>query len=237
MDKKYFDFGPVSIIQIQIGQGLCKKKYIKQICAAVQDIRRITYLDYGVLIPIVNILNSPQLSNFEYKILFFNKDMGSMNWKKNKFLTCDINYIERNNKNKTFHEPVYNFLSIWITKFQKISIKSSFSFRTYLCLYLDELISTHLEYFITIQTIEEMLHVISKRNPFLVDLFRKKYPDYHTKLQSILKAFVKTVHSLQNFEIILEHLYNIGFDKDEDFLLKELILMNKTISSLKGREK
>lgn len=25
MEKKYFDFGPVSIIQIQIGQGLCKK--------------------------------------------------------------------------------------------------------------------------------------------------------------------------------------------------------------------
>lgn len=85
MEKKYFDFGPVSIIQIQIGQGLCKKKYIKQICAAVQDIRRITYLDYGVLIPIVNIINSPQLSNFEYKILFFNKDMGSMNWKKINF--------------------------------------------------------------------------------------------------------------------------------------------------------
>ena len=58
MDKKYFDFGPVSIIQIQIGQGLCKKKYIKQICAAVQDIRRITYLDYGVLISIVNIIKS-----------------------------------------------------------------------------------------------------------------------------------------------------------------------------------
>ena len=187
------EYEMADVILLKICPELCGEEQVNEICAAVSKARKSMLREYGILIPLVRIVDDKKLHN-EWEIYICNVLVGKFAYMQDKALAIDTGNVKNKLKGVSTRDPSFNMSAIWISKSQEKKAKKLgyivSTLSVCLAVHLKKIFEANIKRFVTSQAIETMLQKLSANNGTLVARLEND-ENYVSKIRLVLQNLLE----------------------------------------------
>ena len=223
-------FVSVDPLEVEIGYSLIPLVDPEQggmLLDRITNIRRISAISMGLIVPPIRIRDNMELESDRYSILIKGVEVGSGQLQIGKLMAMDAGDVVDKIEGSEFTEPAFGLKAIWIDAAKRDAAERQgytvVDCQTIIATHLTEIIKAHAAEILGRQEVQDLIDSIKKDHPAVVDDLLGSKRLSLGGIQKVLQNLLREHVSIRNMVSIMETLANYSEHTNDPNILTEYV--------------
>lgn len=223
-------FVSVDPLEVEIGYSLIPLVDPEQggmLLDRITNIRRISAISMGLIVPPIRIRDNMELESDRYSILIKGVEVGSGQLQIGKLMAMDAGDVVDKIEGSEFTEPAFGLKAIWIDPAKRDAAERQgytvVDCQTIIATHLTEIIKAHAAEILGRQEVQDLIDSIKKDHPAVVDDLLGSKRLSLGGIQKVLQNLLREHVSIRNMVSIMETLANYSEHTNDPNILTEYV--------------